>query len=179
LLSPFAATSAEAIGALDYASIALVTLVLPAQALDDTPLADRSGALIPATAGHAIKAVTVFSTKWAGQPDGAVVLRASLGRYGDEHVLQVPDGSLIDVVQSDLAKLIGRPLPPPLSATVKRWGGGLPQYAPGHLDRVAFARGDLAPTLALAGAAYDGVGIPACIKSGQMAAQQLIGEWQS
>jgi len=179
LLAPFAATPADAVDALDYASIALVTLVLPAQALDGTSLEDRSGALIPAASGHAIKAITVFSTKWADQPDGAVVLRASLGRYGEEHVLQIPDGALMDLAQADLAKVLGRPLPAPLSATVKRWGGALPQYAPGHLDRVALARRELPPTIALAGAAYDGVGIPACIKSGHRAAEQLIGEWQS
>ncbi|HEY7175485.1 MAG TPA: FAD-dependent oxidoreductase, partial [Micromonosporaceae bacterium] len=57
--------------------------------------------------------------------------------------------------------------------------GALPQYAPGHLDRVASARAALPPTIALAGAAYDGVGIPACIRSGQRAAAQLIGALQS
>jgi oxygen-dependent protoporphyrinogen oxidase len=59
---------------------------------------------------------------------------------------------------------------------VQRWGGGLPQYAPGHLDRVAGARTSLAdlPGLALAGAAYDGVGIPACVASGESAAESVL-----
>jgi protoporphyrinogen/coproporphyrinogen III oxidase len=60
---------------------------------------------------------------------------------------------------------------------VQRWGGALPQYAPGHLDRVARARAALHaahPTLALAGAAYDGVGIPVCVKSGETAADDVL-----
>jgi oxygen-dependent protoporphyrinogen oxidase len=179
LLTSFAADAAANVGALDYASIGLVTMVLPAGALDGTSLDGRSGALIPAVAGHAVKAVTVFSTKWAGQPDGAVLLRASLGRYGDERVLQVADDALIEVAHADLAKILGVPLAAPLQATVARWGGGLPQYTPGHLDRVAAARAALPPTLVLAGAAYDGVGIPACIRSAQRAANQLIGALRS
>jgi protoporphyrinogen/coproporphyrinogen III oxidase len=117
----------------------------------------------------------VFSTKWAGQPDGAVLLRASLGRYGDERILQVDDRALVDLAHADLGKILGGPLASPLRAEVTRWGGGLPQYPPGHLDRVSTARAALPPTLALAGAAYDGVGIPVCIRSGQRAAEQLIG----
>jgi oxygen-dependent protoporphyrinogen oxidase len=175
LLAPFAADASAGVGALDYASIGLVTMLLPAGALDGTPLDGRSGALVPAVAGHAVKAVTVFSTKWSGQPDGAVLVRASLGRYGDEHVLQVDDQALIDLAHADLGKILGAPLASPLFAEVTRWGGGLPQYPPGHLDRVSSARTALPPTLGLAGAAYDGVGIPACIRSGQRAADQLIG----
>ena len=58
---------------------------------------------------------------------------------------------------------------------MQRWGGGLPQYAVGHLDRVARIRADVArvPGLALAGAAYDGVGIPAVIASGHRAATEV------
>jgi len=59
---------------------------------------------------------------------------------------------------------------------VTRWGGGLPQYNVGHLDRVARIRQAVSeqPGLAVAGAAYDGVGIPACIATGRQAAGQVI-----
>jgi protoporphyrinogen/coproporphyrinogen III oxidase len=177
LLGAVSLEAAAAVGVLDYASIGLVTFALPAGALDDTGLAERSGALIPAVEGHLIKAVTVFSTKWAPQPDGAVLLRASIGRYGDEQALQHPDDELTALVFDDLAKILGRSLPVPLASSVTRWGGGLPQYAPGHLDRVAAARAALPATIALAGAAYDGVGIPVCIRSGHAAAEQIINSW--
>jgi oxygen-dependent protoporphyrinogen oxidase len=169
LLVDVSAAAAAEVAAIDYASIALVTLVLP-----PTPLPPGSGALIAAGSGLSTKAVTYVSQKWGtGAPD-ATVLRASLGRHGEERVLQRDDGELIELVRAELGTLLG-PLPEPRAAAVFRWGGALPQYAVGHLDRVRRARLALAstPTLALAGAAYDGVGIPACIASGYAAADAV------
>jgi oxygen-dependent protoporphyrinogen oxidase len=174
LLAPVSVTAADLIGQLDYASIGLVTFVLSAGALDHTALAGRSGALIPAIEGHLIKAVTVFSTKWGPQSDGAVLLRVSIGRSGDEQALQRSDDELVALCHEDLAKIVGGPLAAPLHASVTRWGGALPQYAPGHADRVASARAALPATIALAGAVCDGVGIPVCVRSGQVAAQRVI-----
>ncbi len=65
-----------------------------------------------------------------------------------------------------------------LDSRVVRWGGGLPQYAVGHLDLVARVRAGVArwPGLAVAGAAYDGVGVPAVARSGREAAALVVGE---
>ena len=65
---------------------------------------------------------------------------------------------------------------PPVDRHVQRWGGGLPQYAVGHLDRVRRVRAAVAevPGLAVCGAAYDGLGIPACIASAELAARQVL-----
>jgi oxygen-dependent protoporphyrinogen oxidase len=130
--------------------------------------------LIPATSGLATKAVTYVSQKWpSGSP--ATVLRASIGRYGEESVLQRDDAELAALVHAELGAVLG-PLPTPLATRVNRWGGALPQYAVGHLDRVRRARTTLGahPTLALAGAAYDGIGIPLCIGSGEAAADHVV-----
>jgi oxygen-dependent protoporphyrinogen oxidase len=169
LLAGVNATAAAEIGAVDYASIALVTLVLP-----PTALPAGSGALIPATSGLATKAVTYVSQKWPSEP-GVTVVRASIGRYGDETVLQRDDAELADLVRAELGAVLG-PLPEPRATRVNRWGGALPQYAVGHLDRVRRTRAALAehPTIALAGAAYDGVGIPLCIGSGEAAADHVV-----
>ncbi len=90
----------------------------------------------------------------------------------------MPTPSNAAQAHAEVGTLIGAPLPPPAASWVQRWGGGLPQYRPGHLDRVAAARAALAglPGLALAGAAYDGVGIPACVASGERAAEDV---WKS
>ena len=159
----------------DYASVALVTLVLP-----PVELPELSGFLVPATEGLSVKAVTFFPRKWAHhrRADGTTIVRASLGRYGDGQVLQAVDGELVALVRRELGDL-GFDLPPPVDTAVNRWGGSLPQYAPGHLDRVARARAALraeAPTLALAGAGYTGVGIAACVASGNAAADEILGE---
>jgi protoporphyrinogen/coproporphyrinogen III oxidase len=108
------------------------------------------------------------------------VVRASLGRAGETAVLQHTDEALLHLVRDELADLIGDgPLPPPVEAKVFRWGGALPQYTPGHLGRVGELRAGLARVsaerpLAVAGAAYDGVGIPACVRSGQAAADDVL-----
>jgi oxygen-dependent protoporphyrinogen oxidase len=180
LLGGVSPAAAAEIGAIDYASIALVTFVLRGT----IALPPGSGALIPAAPDRLVKAVTYISQKWAeATPPGFTVLRASVGRYGEERALQLDDDELVAAVQREIAVLLGRAgreLPTPVATRVNRWGGALPQYAVGHLDRVARARAALAdhPTLALAGAAYDGVGIPACIRSGQAAADQVLAALQ-
>ena len=158
-------TAAAQVGRLEYASVALVTLALPAGAR----LPELSGFLVPAAQGFAVKAATFFSAKWPGGGDD-VLIRASLGRRGEESTLQHTDDGLVAIVRDELPRLIGQPVPEPLAARVNRWGGGLPQYGVGHPDRVAAVRAVLPSTVALAGAAYDGVGIAACVRSGQAAA---------
>ncbi|RQW84520.1 protoporphyrinogen/coproporphyrinogen oxidase, partial [Micromonospora globispora] len=165
---------AATVGELDYASVALITMALP-----EPELPGLSGFLVPATEGLLIKASTFFTTKWGHlrRPDGLALLRASVGRYGDETSLQLTDDELVATVHREVSKVLGTPLPSPVASHVQRWGGALPQYTPGHLDRVAAARTALRaahPTLALAGAGYDGVGIPVCVRSGETAAEEII-----
>ncbi|MEW2328335.1 protoporphyrinogen oxidase [Micromonospora chersina] len=174
LLAGPAPEVARAVGGLDYASVALVTMALP-----EPELPELSGFLVPATEGLLIKASTFFTTKWGHlrRPDGLALVRASVGRYGDETSLQLTDDDLVATVHRELSKVLGTPLPAPVARHVQRWGGALPQYTPGHLGRVAAARTALRaahPTLALAGAGYDGVGIPVCVRSGETAAEEII-----
>ena len=174
LLADVDAAAAVRIGALDYASVALVTLALPTPGLPEV-----SGFLVPSAEATMTKAATFFSTKWAQlrRADGLAVVRASVGRYGDERLLQRDDDELVAVVHADLSRLTGRRLPAAVQTHVQRWGGSLPQYPPGHLDRVAQARASVRSAglrLAFAGAAYDGIGIPVCVRSGQSAAEEIL-----
>jgi oxygen-dependent protoporphyrinogen oxidase len=160
---------------LDYASVGLVALALP-----DFELPDLSGFLVPASEGLAVKAVTFFDRKWAHlRRPGVTVLRASVGRFGDDAHLRLTDDALVALVRSEVGRLLGGPaLPDELDRAVYRWGGALPQYQPNHRDRVRTLRSGLAahPAIAVAGAAFDGVGIPACIASGRTAAETLLGK---
>lgn len=173
LLRSIAPDAAERLAAIEYASMAIVTLVLDGPAPD---LLEGSGFLVPPTEQLTIKASTFSSVKWpwlaAAHPD-RTVLRASIGRHGEEAVLHRSDGDLVATALDDLTTVLGRPLPSPLAVHVQRWGGALPQYAVGHLGRVA---GLTEPTagVALAGAAYGGVGVPACIASGRRAADAIL-----
>ena len=166
LLRDVAPTAAGELGGVDYASVAIVTLVL------DGPAPGRgTGYLVPAVEGLTTTAVTFTSRKW-GRP-GPAVVRASVGRYGDEVELQREDGELVRIVHEELETVLG-PVPRLVDSRVTRWGGGLPQSAVGHLDRVRRIRAALPPGLAVAGAAYDGVGVPAVIRSGTEAAAVVL-----
>jgi oxygen-dependent protoporphyrinogen oxidase len=152
-----------------YASVGIVTLVYP----PGTETPELSGVLVAPSERRTVKAVTFVGRKWGHAADAPVIVRASVGRYGQETDLQRPDAELAGVAAAEvgaIAGIAGRPV----ATRVSRWGGALPQYAPGHLVRVAALRAALPAGIALAGAAYDGVGIPACIRSGQEAAAILL-----
>jgi oxygen-dependent protoporphyrinogen oxidase len=171
LLAEVAPDAVRELAAVEYASMAIVTLAVP-----ELEVGRSSGFLVPAVDGRRIKAATYSFSKWAwvDAASDLRILRASLGRHREEATLQAGDDELVARVVSDLALATGQQVTP-VDAHVQRWGGALPQYAVGHLDRVARIRsalGDL-PGLAVCGAAYDGVGIPAVIGSARRAAASV------
>jgi oxygen-dependent protoporphyrinogen oxidase len=171
LLRDHAPSAADELAAIEYASMAIVTLAVAKGDLGELP---GSGFLVPPADGRGIKASTFTSAKWAWAADvsdEAFFLRASVGRAGETADLQRPDEELVALAVREVGEALGEPLPRLLDAHVQRWGGGLPQYAVGHVDRVARIRGATAGLqgLELAGAAYEGVGIPACVGSGRAA----------
>jgi oxygen-dependent protoporphyrinogen oxidase len=178
LLKRPAADAAAGLEQIPYASMAIITLAFPAA---DFPAQQRSGYLVPAVDGRAVKAATFSTIKWphlfrAADPGNPVhIVRCSVGRSGDVAVLQRDDADLADLAAAELAESIGLTARP-VAHRVTRWGGGLPQYNVGHLGRVARIRAAVAaqPGLAVAGAAYDGVGIPACVATARLAADQVI-----
>jgi oxygen-dependent protoporphyrinogen oxidase len=173
---PGAADARTALAGIAYASMAIVTLAYPATAFPE-PLVG-SGYLVPAVDGHPVKAVTFSSVKWphlrAADP-AMFVVRCSLGRIGEERLLQRDDAELAELAAADLAAATGV-RGQPADVRVTRWGGALPQYSVGHLGRVGRIRAAIArePGLAVCGAAYDGLGIPACIATAQRAAEQVL-----
>lgn len=173
LLGDVAPEAAFALAGVEYASMAVVTLLL------DGPIdADVSGFLVPPVDGTAIKGATFSSRKWgwlAQRTGERSVVRASIGRAGETGLLLRPDADLADAATTDLRGALGG-LPPVLDSHVQRWGGALPQYDVGHRDlveRVHLAITEV-PGLEVCGAAYEGVGIPAVIASAQAAARRLL-----
>lgn len=175
LLSDVASTAARELGRIEYASVALVTLAFAASGVD--PGITGSGFLVPPVDGRTIKASTFSSNKWGWLSGEVAVFRGSIGRYGDEDELQRPDTELVDAVAMDLREAVGLHAPL-LDATVTRWGGALPQYAVGHLDRVERIRRSVAGVerLEICGAAFEGVGIPAVIADADAAATRLLAD---
>jgi oxygen-dependent protoporphyrinogen oxidase len=155
-----------------YASMAVVAMAFPVQEVDA-----GSGLLVPPVAGRLVKGVTVSSAKWphlAG--GGALLVRSSVGRFRDESELQRSDEDLTAAVVADVAELLDLDRPEPLETRLVRWGGGLPQYLVGHPARVDAIRAAVSevPGLAIAGAAFRGVGVPACIRDAHHAVEALL-----
>ncbi|MCC8249673.1 protoporphyrinogen oxidase [Saccharothrix luteola] len=176
LLADVVPAAARRYAEVELASMAVVALALP----PGTELPERSGVLlaederaadgVPFTA----KAFTFSSRKWAHLAGEPVLVRGSVGRHGEAHLLQRDDGELIAAVRHDLRELTGVTAQP-IDAVVTRWGGGLPQYGVGHLDLVGGIEDAVGavPGLAVAGATLHGVGIPACIATGDAAAARV------
>ncbi len=121
-------------------------------------------------------ACTWVSSKWPGRaPDDHVLLRAYVGRDGDDAAIAMDDDALGAAVVRELAPLLGIRGRPVL-ARAYRWPRAMPQYLVGHLERVAEARARLrrSPGVILAGSAYEGVGIPDCIRQGKEAASAAL-----
>ena len=182
LLADVAPVASVELSGIEYASMAVVTLAVRA---GDLPATEGSGFLVPPVDGRAVKAATFSFAKWdwvrqAGldglhRPGDVLLLRCSIGRHREEGLLQRSDEELVTLARADLADAIGLRARP-LDAHVQRWGGALPQYAVGHVDRVRRIRDAVAavPGLAVCGAAYDGLGLPACIASAEHAATQVV-----
>ncbi|MDJ0395463.1 protoporphyrinogen oxidase [Rhodococcus sp. G-MC3] len=160
--------AADAAAGIELASSVVVACSLPA----GTELPDNSGVLVATDAGLSVKAFTLSSRKWTHLADrSGPVLRASLGRFGDTEALGWTDEQLVETALADLRTVTGIDVPP-TGTFVARWRGGLPQYAPGHLNRVAEIEEAVkdVPGVAVAGAWSHGVGVPACIASATRAA---------
>jgi oxygen-dependent protoporphyrinogen oxidase len=196
---PGASAAVTAFGEISYASMAIVTLAYPRSAFPPEhgtggapergsepgpglSALGWSGYLVPAVDGRAVKATTFSTVKWphlaAAPAPGAEALeivRCSVGRIGEEALLQRDDDDLALLAAAELAEATGV-RGAPVATRVTRWGGALPQYTVGHLDRVARIRATMAaqPGLAVCGAAYDGVGIPACVATARTAVDQVL-----
>ncbi len=165
---------ARLLGGIAYASSATVALGYPRTAVRH-PL-DAFGFVVPRREGRAVLACTFSSVKYPGRaPDGFVLLRAFLGGALGAEVLEEDDPALARRAADELAALLGIDGEPVLTR-VARHPAAMPQYAVGHLDRVAAldARLGALPGLAVAGAAYHGVGIADCVRSGEASAERLL-----
>jgi oxygen-dependent protoporphyrinogen oxidase len=174
LLGEVAAPAVAGLERVRSASVALVTASYEEFRLPE----GGTGILVPRPYRETITAVTFTSAKWPGAvPDGRVLVRASVGSIDDEAHLDLDDRELVEKVLTDLERVAGITAKPD-DVLVKRFPQSFPQYEPGHLERVADVRARLRVAsgggVAIAGAPYDGIGIPACVESGRRGAAALV-----
>ena len=176
LLRPLDEAVAATLGSITYASVALVALEWPQEAIPHLP--PGSGFLVPRGEGRLMTACSWSSSKWDHLRDGSgrVLLRVSAGRADDHRARAMDDDELVARLCLELRGAMGITAAPG-AVRVTRWDDAFPQYGPGHLGRIADAEAGLAtrvPGVAIAGAALRGVGLPACIASGRAAARSVV-----
>lgn len=172
LLASVAPTTAATLAAVEVSDVVTVLVGVPAPAARKG--LPGTGLLVPSDTGRLLKAATYLSHKWPHlAPDDTCWLRLSAGRAGERRTQDMSDDDLVDALMGDLRDLTGFS-GTPTSAVVGRWPQALPQFTVGHPDRIAQARRALPQGVVLAGASYDGLGLGACIGSGESAARALL-----
>jgi protoporphyrinogen/coproporphyrinogen III oxidase len=179
LLAPVDRTLGDELSAIPYSSSITVNMVYDEKNLGTLP--EGFGFLVPASEGRAMLACTFVHRKFLGRtPAGKAVFRAFLGGIRNDELLTESDEALVTIVRRELseilgAKTIGVHIEPEFTQ-VSRWRRAMAQYAVGHQERTAriAARVAALPGLRLAGNAYDGIGIPDCIRLGRQAAKEVV-----
>ena len=179
LLGDHAPLASSLLGAIEHASVAVVTISLPAGSIRGALVG--TGFLVPRTSPIGgrpalITGCTYLSAKWPGlsHPDDELI-RLSVGRHGDTRPNTLDDDELTAAAFAELSTILDV-TSPPRASMVTRWDGAFPQYTVGHLARTATIEQAVAalPGMAVAGAAYRGVGIPAVVGSGRAAARTVL-----
>lgn len=174
LLRPVDPQLAQLLAEIPYTGTAIVAMAFDQQQLGH-PL-DGMGAVIPAVEKSPLLAISFSSRKYPHRaPAGKVLLRCFLGGARHPELLQWEDQQLEEVVLEELRRLL-KVRGQPCLKLLARWPASMPQYPVGHQERLREIRQLLTrwPGLALAGNAYEGIGLPNCIHTAQQAAQSLV-----
>jgi oxygen-dependent protoporphyrinogen oxidase len=174
LISGSAPTLANELLEISYSSSVTVTAIYNRAHLRNVP--PGFGFLVPKNEGKRMLACTFVHNKFPHRaPDDRGIIRTFLGGLRDESVLGLSDGDILATVRRELKEIIGLEAEP-RAERVYRWNRSMAQYGPGHLARVQRIK-DASKQLrhfALAGNAYQGIGVPDCIASGTEAAADVL-----
>ena len=171
LVAAFAPDLARMLGAIRYVSTATVSLGY--RAADVHHPLRGFGLVIPRNEGRQISACTWSSSKFNHRaPKDSVLLRCFVGGPGHEELVDLSDQELVTPRGGELRDIMGIDAQP-LVERVFRWRKANPQYDVGHLEHMKALRALCAqqPGLFVAGGAYDGVGVPDCVRQGKAAGQ--------
>jgi len=134
------------------------------------------GFLVPQRERQRLAAATFVATKFSHRaPQDRIILRCFFGGTGDEAILQEADDSLLAIARRELKRILGLTASP-IFHSISRWPRSMAQYNMGHLARIQQIKDRTVriPGLHLAGNAYEGIGIPDCIRTGRAAAKEIL-----
>jgi len=164
----------SALGKIEYTSSVTVTLAYDLAVRKALP--PGFGFLVPRSEGKRLIAATFVHNKFPHRaPDDRALIRCFLGGSRDPSILDQPDDEVLRIVRQELQQILNLTVEP-LFTRVYRWKDAMAQYNVGHferIDNIERACREL-PTLALAGNAYHGIGIPDCVRSGTDAASRVL-----
>jgi oxygen-dependent protoporphyrinogen oxidase len=180
LLAPVDTALGGELGGIPYSSSITLNLIYDEAKIGRLP--EGFGFLVPAVEGRAMLACTFVHRKFLGRtPPGKAVFRAFLGGMNREAMLGESDEALVATVRRELSEILGARAfsadVEPEHTQVSRWRRAMAQYAVGHkgrMQRIAARVAEL-PGLRLVGNAYDGIGVPDCVRLGRQAARELAG----
>jgi len=160
---------ARLLSAIPYSSSVIVSMIFEEAKFDGQRAG--FGFLVPKRERDRLAACTFVGTKFPHRaPDDRILLRCFFGGTGDEAILNESDESLVTIAREELRRILGLTAAP-LFTTVSRWPQSMAQYNVGHRMRVEEIKKRAAIAgLHLAGNAYDGIGIPDCVRTGRQAA---------
>jgi oxygen-dependent protoporphyrinogen oxidase len=172
--------AAALLGGIGYTPVVLVTQRYEADDIAQ-PL-DASGVLVPHDQHLLMTACSWTSSKFPhlGEASGGVLVRISVGHRNDSSGCELGNTALLERLHEELTPLLGLS-GQPTHSRITRWRQALPQFDPGHLGRVQEIRAALAKDLSgvvVTGAAYEGLGLPACVRQGRAAAHQVASQLQ-
>lgn len=176
IVRPLSQKASDILAQVRYATVATTIIAYPRAEVEKIRALSGTGLLVPSSRGRLLKAATFLSTKWPHLADPKYVLvRLSSGRADERKIENLDDPALVARLHSDLVDATGIAAEP-AQFHVQRWTEAIPQLEVGHLERIAKAREELSrhPGVILAGASYDGIGITACIRSGERAALSAL-----
>jgi len=174
LVEGFDGQLGASLASIDYASSAVIVAAYEERQFG-RPL-DAFGFVVPDIERRPIIAGSFASVKYPGRaPAGWVVVRIFVGGAARPELATAPDDELQAIVARELGDLLGLRGPPRFTH-IARWHRAMPQYHVGHMQLVAKIneRANSWRGLALAGSAYQGVGVPGCIHSGEEAAERVL-----
>jgi oxygen-dependent protoporphyrinogen oxidase len=183
LLRPLAPAAADALAGIEYVGVATVIMAYPRSAMP--PGLRGTGFLVPPVEGRLLVGCTWLTEKWPHLADGSsggptgpdapVLIRAMVGRDGDQRWADLDDDALVRAVRAELADAMGLRAEP-LAVSIRRLPAAMPQYTVGHAERLAAV--DVAlqelPGVRVTGAGYRGVGLAGCITQADAAAAAVL-----
>lgn len=156
-------------------SVANVVFAFDESAIEQS--LEGTGFVVSRNSSYRMTACTWTYRKWeTTTPKGKVLLRAYVGKPGDEDIVMYSDEEIVQIVLQELAQTMTITQDPEFSL-VTRWARAMPQYTIGHMDRIKKVRKEIAeslPGVFLAGASFGGVGIPDCIEQAEKAVEAVV-----